>query len=79
MKNIDKIAHLDNMIEKLKGQIKFSHQNLEQAISEGANTMALESVIESWKMDLASLKYGRKAIQLMVDLVNDVEDEGGQQ
>lgn len=75
MKNIDKIAHLDNMIEKLKGQIDHSTNSLASA----PNDLMLMHVIESWKMDLAAMKFGRKAIQLMVDLVNDVEDEGGEQ
>jgi hypothetical protein len=72
MKNIDKIAHMDNMIANLKSQIEFSEKSHPNSLKN--STIAL--VIESWKMDLSALKFARKAIQLWVDLVNE-ENEGG--
>jgi len=73
MKNIDKIAHMDNMIANLKSQIEFS----EKPYQNNPENPTLALVIEGWKMDLAALKFGRKAIQLWVDHVNDLKNEGG--
>lgn len=73
MKNSEKIQHLDNMIEKLQDQIRFSQNNIN---NEGKDKALVQQVIDGWKMDLAAMKYGRKALQLLTDLIND-DNEGG--
>lgn len=73
MKNSEKIQHLDNMIEKTQGQIDYSATNID---NEGKDKVLVQQVIDGWKMDLAAMKYGRKALQLLTDLIND-EEEGG--
>lgn len=76
MKNIDKIAHLDNMIAKCQQSIDFNRVKLEMQTD--SNGKAYHKNIEDLFMaDLLALKYARKGLQLMIDLIND-ENEGGE-
>jgi hypothetical protein len=73
MTNQEKIAHLESMLKQAVDMIAYCENKI--AKDENAWTAGLS--LESFKKDVAALKYALKGLQLMQDLINDQGEEGG--
>jgi hypothetical protein len=73
MTNKEKIAHLESMLKQAVDMIAYCEKKI--AKDENAWTAGLS--LESFKKDVAALKYALKGLQLMQDLINDQGEEGG--
>jgi len=76
MTNLEKIERVDTLIQKEIDLVKFSEEKYLPGLEpDCAEAHMVREIILEHKENISALKYARKAIQLMQDLVND---EGGQ-
>ena len=73
MTNKEKIAHLESMHKEAVDMIA----HCEKKIAKDENAWTAGLSLESFKKDVAALKYALKGLQLMQDLIHDQGEEGG--